>query len=84
VAAALIVTHPPVFRSPGFELPEQEVLVSPYFLGLWLGDGTRSSTTISNNHEVEIVNFLAQHAAELDLHLVWHKGLSYATVGRTV
>ncbi|XEV00072.1 hypothetical protein FSHL1_005358 [Fusarium sambucinum] len=63
--------------------PEQEVPVNPYFLGLWLGDGTRCSTAISNNHEAEIRNFLIQHAAELDLHLVWHKGLSYATVRRT-
>ncbi|KAM0212373.1 hypothetical protein ACHAPA_008675 [Fusarium lateritium] len=72
-----------LFRSPGYELPEQSVPVDPYFLGLWLGDGTRRNTSISNNHEAEIRDFLVQHAAEIDLHLVWHKGLSYATVGRT-
>ncbi|CAF3436065.1 unnamed protein product [Fusarium graminearum] len=27
----------------------------------------------SNNHQVEIKDFLVQHAAELGLHLVWHK-----------
>ncbi|KAH7003976.1 hypothetical protein EDB82DRAFT_532363 [Fusarium venenatum] len=63
--------------------PKQEVPVNPYFLGLWFGDGTRCSTTISNNHEAEIRDFLIQHAAELDLHPVWHKGLNHATVGRT-
>ncbi|KAF2002138.1 pre-mRNA processing splicing factor 8 [Amniculicola lignicola CBS 123094] len=72
-----------VFRCPGFDLPEREVPVNPYFLGLWLGDGTRNSTIISNNHEEEVREFLACHAAELDLHLVWHRGLSYATVGKT-
>lgn len=73
-----------LFRSPGFELPEQVVPVDPYFLGLWLGDGKRDSTTIYNSHEAAIQEFLACHAAELDLQLVWHGQLGYATVGRTV
>ncbi|KAH7038072.1 LOW QUALITY PROTEIN: uncharacterized protein B0I36DRAFT_315435, partial [Microdochium trichocladiopsis] len=72
-----------LFRSPGFELPEQSVPVNPYFLGLWLGDGTRTYTDIANNHELEVREFLQRHAAELDLHLVYHGNLSYATVGRT-
>ncbi|KAF7881621.1 uncharacterized protein EAF02_006309 [Botrytis sinoallii] len=72
-----------LFRSPGFELPEQDVPVNPYFLGLWLGDGSRSSTTIFSNHEHEVREFLVSHAAELDLHLVWHGSLSYPTVART-
>ncbi|KAF7930331.1 uncharacterized protein EAE98_004732 [Botrytis deweyae] len=72
-----------LFRSPGFELPEQDVPVNPYFLGLWLGDGSRSSTTIFSNHEHEVREFLVSHAAELDLHLVWHGSLSYPTVAST-
>ncbi|KAF7935772.1 hypothetical protein EAE99_002752 [Botrytis elliptica] len=72
-----------LFRSPGFELPEQNVPVNPYFLGLWLGDGSRSSTTIFSNHEHEVREFLVSHAAELDLHLVWHGSLSYPTVAST-
>ncbi|KAE8410512.1 putative pre-mRNA splicing factor [Aspergillus pseudocaelatus] len=70
-----------VFRSPGFELPDQKVPVNPYFLGLWLGDGNRKSTTICTDHESEIREFLVDHAAELDLNLVWHGQLGYATVG---
>ena len=70
-----------VFRSPGFELPDQKVPVNPYFLGLWLGDGNRKSTTIYTDHESEIREFLVDHAAELDLNLVWHGQLGYATVG---
>ncbi|RDW88736.1 pre-mRNA-processing-splicing factor 8 [Coleophoma cylindrospora] len=72
-----------LFRSPGFELPEQKVPVDPYFLGLWLGDGNRRYTTIYSNHEAAVREFLASHAAELDLQLVWHGQLGYSTVGRT-
>lgn len=65
----------------GFEYPEAGVPVNPYFLGLWLGDGDRSSTTIANNHEKQITEFLAGYAAELDLHFVWHGYINYAIVG---
>jgi pre-mRNA-processing factor 8 len=72
-----------LFRSSGFEYPQQDVPVSPYFLGLWLGDGNRRNSTIYNNHEQEILEFLASYAAELDLHFVHHGYLNYAIVGRT-
>nr|OQO10353.1 hypothetical protein B0A51_18762 [Rachicladosporium sp. CCFEE 5018] len=72
-----------LYRSPGFDLPEQNVPVNPYFLGLWLGDGSRRSTAITNNHEAPAVEFMSRHAVELDLHLVWHGGLLYSTVGKT-
>ena len=72
-----------VIRCPGFELPEQDVPINPYFLGLWLGDGNRRSTTIYNNHEAAVREFLVNHAIELDLHLVWHGNLGYATVANT-
>ncbi|OBT86145.1 pre-mRNA-processing-splicing factor 8 [Pseudogymnoascus sp. 03VT05] len=72
-----------LFRSPGFELPHQDIPVDPYFLGLWLGDGNRHSTTINSNHEAAVLEFLTSHAAELDLQLAWHGQLGYATVGRS-
>lgn len=71
-----------LFRCPGFELPEQHTTVNPYFLGLWLGDGSRSKPTIYSNHELAVREFLASYAAELDLHLVWHGSINYAIVGR--
>ncbi|GEM08115.1 hypothetical protein Rt10032_c04g2132 [Rhodotorula toruloides] len=37
--------------------------IDPYFLGLWLGDGSEASTTISNNHEVGITTFLSRYAS---------------------
>ena len=46
---------------------DDQLPVDPHFLGLWLGDGSRNDTTIFNNHEPEIVNFLRQHAAKLGL-----------------
>lgn len=53
--------------------------VNPYFLGLWLGDGTSYSTTISNNNE--IVSFLSQHAEGLGLQLTRTEGtVEYRTV----
>lgn len=41
----------------------KKLAVDPYFLGLWLGDGARADTSIANNHEEPIVEFLAQYAA---------------------
>jgi hypothetical protein len=52
-------------------------LTNLYFLGWWLGDGTRSSTTIYNNHEKGRQGFLAKYAAGLDLFCVYGKGISY-------
>lgn len=72
-----------MFRSSGYELDESPVAVHPYFLGLWLGVGTRSCSTISNNYEADIREFLAAYAAELDLFFVWHTNIAYAIVGRT-
>ncbi|ERF72184.1 Pre-mRNA-processing-splicing factor 8 [Endocarpon pusillum Z07020] len=51
-----------LFRCPDFELPKQNVPVNPYFLGLWLGDGRRNSSTIYRNHEAAVREFLACYA----------------------
>ena len=42
------------WKLAGVELPEQPVAVAPYFLGLWLGDGTRGNTHITSADEVII------------------------------
>nr|OQO24078.1 hypothetical protein B0A51_11809 [Rachicladosporium sp. CCFEE 5018] len=68
------------YRSPGSDWPFQQVPVHPYFLGLWLGDGNRKDTGISNNHEPELREFLTSHAAGLDMHLVNYGGIQYHTV----
>lgn len=51
------------------EFPEQELPISPYFLGLWLGDGTSDSSTITNTEE-EVIQWLEMHAHELGRSLV--------------
>ncbi len=67
-----------MYRSIGWEGETQEVPVDPYFLGLWLGDGDKSASTIINNHELEIRDFLERYAAELDLQLSYQGGYSDA------
>ncbi|ODH52412.1 pre-mRNA-processing-splicing factor 8 [Paracoccidioides brasiliensis] len=59
-----------LFTSPGYELNGKPVPIDPYFLGLWLGDRSRTKSSIYTNHEEEIREFIADHAAELDLQLV--------------
>ncbi|KAL4980325.1 NUC071 domain-containing protein [Aspergillus desertorum] len=67
-------------RCPGFELPEQDVPVDPYFLGLWLSHESRSSSKVFSNNEEAVREFLVDHAAELDMHLVYHGGLASSVV----
>jgi len=50
------------------EFPEKAIPLPPYFLGLWLGDGTSSKNEISNQDE-EIVVYLQQYADDLGLTL---------------
>ena len=52
----------------GVEFSEQKVEIEPYFLGLWLGDGTRSNVEIATQ-DSEIVNYLAKYADRLSLML---------------
>ncbi|KAF2716463.1 putative pre-mRNA splicing factor [Polychaeton citri CBS 116435] len=72
-----------LFRCPGFELPVQDVPVNPYFLGLWLGDGSPTKPTIRDNQGAAIHDFVVSHAAELDLHFTSSVQLDKATIGRT-
>ena len=36
------------WKLAGVELPYQPVLIEPYFLGLWLGDGDKHTTSVTN------------------------------------
>jgi superfamily II DNA or RNA helicase len=45
----------------GVEFPEREQSIPPYWLGLWLGDGTSRSSDISNT-DPEIENYLKNFA----------------------
>ena len=48
------------------EYPHKEVSIDPYFLGLWLGDGTSNSVAITTADK-EIIDFLQGYAFELGL-----------------
>lgn len=63
----------------GMELTERAVPVDPYYLGLWLGDGSRWSTTIFvGDRDPEVREFLDGYAARLGL------GVSVVRRGRSV
>lgn len=69
-----------LYKIPTVDLPRRSVPIHPYFIGLWLGDGSRSGPTIYNFHETEVVEFLYDNADVLDMALSFHGGLAYATV----
>jgi PBSX family phage terminase large subunit len=58
------------WKLQGVELPEQEVNIEPYFVGLWLGDGTLRNTNVTNS-DVEIIDYLKWFAVRNDL--IYHK-----------
>ena len=49
-----------------WEAPERKVLIEPYFLGYWLGDGNSNNQKITTN-DVEIVEYLKEYAERLGM-----------------
>lgn len=60
------------------EFPKQEVLIDPYFLGLWLGDGSSAKGDITAV-DTEIISYLQQFANTHRSHLRQH-GITYSFV----
>ena len=54
------------------DFPEQAVPLEPYFLGLWLGDGTASNAVITNT-DPEIISYLADYAERRECYLHSHR-----------
>ena len=48
------------------DFPMQHLEIDPYFLGIWLGDGTSSNVSIASQDK-EIVNYLQEYATQLQL-----------------
>ena len=48
------------------EFKKQKLPIEPYFLGIWLGDGTSSNVSIATQDE-EVVKYLHNYAKKLDL-----------------
>ncbi len=50
----------------GVDFPEKDIILDPYFLGLWLGDGDKKSSRITTA-DFEVVDFLKDYASKLNL-----------------
>lgn len=50
------------------EAAAQPLDIEPYFLGLWLGDGGSTSTTITNI-DAEVISYLSDYAERLEMRL---------------
>lgn len=48
------------------EFKEKSLEIDPYYLGLWLGDGTRKQTAITNM-DTEIIEFIDRMSKKLDM-----------------
>ena len=88
-SAGELMQMEPVFRSDHmirrfcFDCPERSTPVEPYFLGLWLGDGSRGSTGISTI-DAETILSLEEHATRKGMVLRRRgTGILYATVPAT-
>jgi len=57
----------------GYDAPGRTMEIDPYFLGLWLGDGTSENQDISNI-DFEVEEYLKQYAKDLGLRLHTFKG----------
>ena len=56
------------------DFPEKKVLIEPYFLGYWLGDGNSNNQKITTN-DTEVVDYLNEYANRLGM-IVNHDGMS--------
>lgn len=54
------------YIQPKVDYVAQPVPIDPYFVGLWLGDGTACNTSITNVDE-KIVNYIREHAKSIGM-----------------
>lgn len=54
------------WKAEKIDYPEQDLPVEPYFLGLWLGDGTAKDQTITTQDE-EVKEYIKDYARRLGL-----------------
>ena len=58
------------WKLAGVELAYRKVSIEPYFVGMWLGDGTRANTNITNSDR-EVIDYLKWFAVRN--YLIYHK-----------
>ena len=59
----------PLVLSPGLNFEARELTLDPYYLGAWLGDGTRNDTSITQAKGPELVQWLRDYAKFLGMRL---------------
>lgn len=65
------------YRVNGWELPEKKVKIEPYFLGLWLGDGTSVNSCVTNIDR-EVIDYIYEYSDRLGgLFEVSKRGITY-------
>jgi superfamily II DNA or RNA helicase len=67
-------------RMVGVEFKEVPIPFDPYFIGLWLGDGAKRSTSIANNNEKEIVRYIEHFAKSNKLDIRVEKNKDKCTI----
>lgn len=60
------VNHQGYISEP-IKYPEKQLLIEPYYLGLWLGDGSRSDIKQITNTDTEIIKYL--HSLSENVHV---------------
>lgn len=65
----------------GIEFPSKPVLLDPYMLGIWLGDGHSAGSMVTNT-DVEIIQFLSDYAASNNLIVKNYGKISYRFSGK--
>ena len=56
----------------GVEFEEKQLPLEPYFLGLWLGDGTASKPEITNQ-DIEILQYIKDYAGKINKRITERK-----------
>jgi hypothetical protein len=64
------------YRVEGWDLPEKELPLEPYFLGIWLGDGHSYNSCISKP-DIEIYEYLCEYAERLGLSVASYRNGCY-------
>lgn len=54
-----------LYSCDGIEFKEKEIDIDPYVLGIWLGDGDKACTRITN-YDIEIIDYLKKYAEKID------------------
>lgn len=58
------------------DYPEQDVILNPYFIGIWLGDGTSHNTSVTNIDN-KVISFLELHSKKYNLPLIKKDNITY-------